>query len=119
MLPIRSIAMAVVLFGAACADEPTRPDPVIPPVDQGISAFVTVDNLHALPGQTVRVSVLSSPSARSDHHIALPECGSVGRSLVWRVPSKCSFIAARGSSTYRAAYSCVLVATVLPRVTRS
>lgn len=58
MLPIRSIAMAVVLLGAACADEPTRPDPVIPPVDQGISAFITVDNLRALPGQTVRVSVL-------------------------------------------------------------
>jgi hypothetical protein len=58
MLPLRSIAMAVVLAGAACADEPTRPDPVIPPVDQGVAAFVTVDNLHALPGQTVRVSVL-------------------------------------------------------------
>ncbi|HEV8305236.1 MAG TPA: cohesin domain-containing protein [Gemmatimonadales bacterium] len=58
MLPLRSIAMAVVLAGAACADEPTRPDTVIPP-DQGggVSAFVSVDNLHALPGQTVRVSV--------------------------------------------------------------
>jgi hypothetical protein len=58
MLPLRFITMAVVFAGAACADEPTRPDPVIPPVDQGISAFVTVDNLHALPGQTVRISVL-------------------------------------------------------------
>lgn len=58
MLPIRSIAMAVVLFGAACADEPTRPDPVIPPVDQGIAAYVTADNLRAAPGQTVRISVL-------------------------------------------------------------
>ncbi len=57
MLPLRFIAMAVVLTGAACADEPTRPDPVIPPVDQGIAAFVSVDNLHALPGQTVRVTV--------------------------------------------------------------
>lgn len=57
MLTLRFITMAVVLGGAACADEPTRPDPVIPPVDQGISAFVTVDNLHARPGQTVRVSV--------------------------------------------------------------
>ncbi len=54
---LRSIAIAVVLVGAACADEPTRPDPVIPPVDQGVTAFVTVDNLHAIPGQTVRVSV--------------------------------------------------------------
>jgi len=57
MLPLRSIAMAVVLFGAACADEPTRPDPLPPPVDQGVNAYVVVDNLHALPGQTVRVSV--------------------------------------------------------------
>jgi hypothetical protein len=57
MLPLRFIAMAVVLTGAACADEPTRPDPVIPPVDQGIAAYITVDNLHALPGQTVRITV--------------------------------------------------------------
>lgn len=58
MLPLRSIAMAIVLVGAACADEPTRPDPLPPPpVDQGVNAYVVVDNLHALPGQTVRVSV--------------------------------------------------------------
>ena len=58
MLTLRSIAFAVVLAGAACADEPTKPDAVIPPVEQGISAFVTVDNLHALPGQTVHVGVV-------------------------------------------------------------
>lgn len=58
MLPLRTIAMAVVLAGAACADEPTRPDPVPPPVVQGVDAYVIVDNLQATPGQTVRVSVL-------------------------------------------------------------
>ena len=57
MLPLRFIAMAVVLAGAACADEPTRPDPGIPPLGGGISAYVTVDNLNARPGQAVRVSV--------------------------------------------------------------
>jgi hypothetical protein len=58
MLPLRSIAMAVVLFGAACADEPTKPDPLPPPVDQGVNAYVVVDNLHAAVGQTVKVSVV-------------------------------------------------------------
>jgi hypothetical protein len=62
MLPLRSIAMVVVLAGAACADEPTRPV-VSPPPEQGINAFVSVDNLHALPGQTVRVSVLVRAAA--------------------------------------------------------
>jgi hypothetical protein len=57
MLPLRSIAMAVVFVGAACADEPTRPDPLPPPVDQGVNAYVVVDNLHAVPGQSVRISV--------------------------------------------------------------
>ena len=58
MLPLRSIAMAVVLFGAACADEPTKPDPLPPPVDQGVNAYIVVDNLHAAIGQTVKVSVV-------------------------------------------------------------
>lgn len=58
MLPLRSIAMAVVLVGAACADEPTRPDPLPPPVDQGVNAYIVVDNLHATVGQTVKVSVV-------------------------------------------------------------
>jgi len=58
MLPLRSIAMAVVLFGAACADEPTKPDPLPPPVDQGVNAYIVVDNLHAAVGQTVKVSVV-------------------------------------------------------------
>lgn len=57
MLPLRSIAMAVVFIGAACADEPTRPDPLPPPVDQGVNAYIIVDNLHAAVGQTVHVSV--------------------------------------------------------------
>lgn len=58
MLPLRSIAMAVVLFGAACADEPTKPDPLPPPVDQGVNAYIVVDNLHAGIGQTVKVTVV-------------------------------------------------------------
>jgi len=58
MLPLRSIAMAVVLLGAACADEPTKPDPLPPPVDQGVNAYIVVDNLHAAIGQMVKVSVV-------------------------------------------------------------
>jgi hypothetical protein len=58
MLPLRTIAMAVVLVGAACADEPTRPDPLPPPPEQGVNAYVIVDNLHALVGQSVKVSVI-------------------------------------------------------------
>lgn len=58
MLPLRSIAMAVVLVGAACADEPTKPDPLPPPVEQGVNAYIVVDNLKAAVGQTVRVSVI-------------------------------------------------------------
>lgn len=58
MLPLRSIAMAVVLLGAGCADEPTRPDPLPPPVDQGVNAYIVVDNLHAGLGQTVKISVV-------------------------------------------------------------
>lgn len=58
MLPLRSIAMAVVLVGAACADEPTRPDPLPPPPSQGVNAYVIVDNLHAVVGQSVKVSVV-------------------------------------------------------------
>lgn len=58
MLPLRSIAMAIVLVGAACADEPTRPDPLPPPPPQGVDAFVIADNLHATPGQTVTISVI-------------------------------------------------------------
>ncbi|HYU09087.1 MAG TPA: cohesin domain-containing protein [Gemmatimonadales bacterium] len=58
MLPLRTIAMAVVLVGAACADEPTRPDPLPPPPEQGVNAYVIVDNLHALAGQSVKVSVI-------------------------------------------------------------
>lgn len=55
MLSVRLMAFATVLAGAACADKPQGP--VLPPPGPGITAYVTVDNLHALPGQTVRVSV--------------------------------------------------------------
>jgi len=59
MLSLRPYALMVVLLGAACADEATRPDAVLPPASQGaIDAYVSVDNMHAQVGQTVRVSVL-------------------------------------------------------------
>lgn len=42
----------------ACQDQPVRPTgPTPPPVQTGVSAYVTVDNLTARPGQTVRVRV--------------------------------------------------------------
>ena len=42
----------------ACQDQPVRPTgPTPPPVQTGVSAFVTVDNLNARVGQTVRVRV--------------------------------------------------------------
>ena len=56
MLSVRLMAFATVLAGAACADKPVQ-GPVLPPPGPGITAYVTVDNLRALPGQTVRVSV--------------------------------------------------------------
>lgn len=43
---------------AACQDQPapaTGPTP--PPVQQGVAAYITVDNLTAQPGQSVRVRV--------------------------------------------------------------
>ncbi len=42
----------------ACQDQPANSTgPTPPPVQQGVSAFITVDNLHAAIGQTVRVRV--------------------------------------------------------------
>ena len=42
----------------ACQDEPARTTGPTPPVpQQGVSAYITVDNLEARPGQTVRVRV--------------------------------------------------------------
>lgn len=58
MVTLRSLTLMALLAGVACTDERPLSDPVTPPLDkQGISAFITVDNLHARPGQTVRVSV--------------------------------------------------------------
>src|SRR5690349_6311760 len=56
MLSVRMITFVTVLAGAACADQPNVQGPVVPPPGT-ISAYVTVSNLHALPGQTVRVSI--------------------------------------------------------------
>jgi len=42
----------------ACQDQPAQSTgPTPPPVQAGVSAFITVDNLHAAVGQTVRVRV--------------------------------------------------------------
>jgi hypothetical protein len=56
MTTLRLASLCLVL--AACQDEPapaTGPTP--PPVQQGVAAYITVDNLNAQPGQTVRVRV--------------------------------------------------------------
>jgi hypothetical protein len=56
MNAIRLASLCLAL--AACQDEPapaTGPTP--PPLEQGVAAYVTVDNLNAQPGQTVRVRV--------------------------------------------------------------
>lgn len=66
MVPLRPLVLAVVLAGAACADEPTRAAPP-PPAGREIEALVTMDNLTARPGQTVRVTVavrVPSPDLR-------------------------------------------------------
>lgn len=53
---MNSLRMALFCLAlAACRDEPR--DVVAPPPDQGVAAAVTVDNLHAQVGQTVRVRV--------------------------------------------------------------
>lgn len=42
---------------SACQDQPRPTAPTPPPVQTGVSAYVTVSNLNARPGQTVRVRV--------------------------------------------------------------
>jgi hypothetical protein len=57
----------VCLALTACQDEPapaTGPTP--PPVQQGVAAYVTVDNLTAQPGQTVRVRVQVQVGTQQD-----------------------------------------------------
>lgn len=41
----------------ACQDQPVPTGPTPPPVQTGVAAYVTVDNLAAVRGQTVRVRV--------------------------------------------------------------
>jgi hypothetical protein len=54
MLRLTLVGLAV----TACQDQPVRATgPTPPPVQTGVSAYVTVDNLTARPGQTVRVRV--------------------------------------------------------------
>ena len=56
MTAIRLTPLCLALMG--CQDEPapvTGPTP--PPVQQGVAAYITVDNLNAAPGQSVRVRV--------------------------------------------------------------
>lgn len=42
---------------AACRDEARTTEPIPPQPEQGVAATVTVDNLHAAVGQSVRVRV--------------------------------------------------------------
>ena len=51
-------AAVVCLALTACQDEPApATGPTAPPVQQGVAAYITVDNLSAQPGQAVRVRV--------------------------------------------------------------
>ena len=54
-------ALRLVVLGlalTACQDQPAQSTgPTPPPVAQGVAAFISVDNLSALVGQTVRVRV--------------------------------------------------------------
>jgi len=54
-------ALRLVLLGlalTACQDQPAQSTgPTPPPVVQGVAAFISVDNLNASVGQTVRVRV--------------------------------------------------------------
>ncbi len=52
---IRLAMMTLAL--TACQDQPARPTAPPPPPPQGVAAYITVDNLTAQPGQTVRVRV--------------------------------------------------------------
>jgi hypothetical protein len=56
MNSIRVAGICIALV--ACQDEPARPTgPTPTPVEQGVQAYITVDNLNAAVGQTVRVRV--------------------------------------------------------------
>ena len=56
MHALRLAVLGLVL--SACQDQPAQSTgPTPPPVQQGVAAFITVDNLNAAVGQTVRVRV--------------------------------------------------------------
>jgi len=53
-------ALRLVVLGlalTACQDQPAQSTGPKPPLVQGVAAFISVDNLSARPGQTVRVRV--------------------------------------------------------------
>ena len=53
-------ALRLVVLGlalTACQDQPAQSTAPRPPLVQGVAAFISVDNLSARPGQTVRVRV--------------------------------------------------------------
>jgi hypothetical protein len=58
MIALRTLAIAAVIGGVACVDEPTHPA-LGTPADTGaaIGAFVSIDNPNASVGQTVLVTV--------------------------------------------------------------
>jgi len=67
---LRLVSLALGLALAACEDQPAQSTgPVAPPVAQGVAAYITVDNLSARVGQTVRVRVEVQVGAQQSYKV--------------------------------------------------
>ncbi len=65
-------ALRLVVLGlalTACQDQPAQSTGPTPPQTQGVSAFITVDNLNARVGQTVRVRVEVQVGAQQNYKV--------------------------------------------------
>ena len=65
-------ALRLVVLGlalTACQDQPAQSTGPRPPLVQGVAAFISVDNLSARPGQTVRVRVEVQVGAQQNYKL--------------------------------------------------